>query len=205
MTSTEWAAWGAVLAALLSIVASLVVVYWQNKKQWLLHSASMVTTLLEEFESEDFELKRRRCAELAERHLSGKQATLLKHYGFGVLGFFEHVGHLVRRHALDEEMVWNRLGWEIAGYYEALSSPPSLIAELRENHPSIFTEFEWLHRKMLVYFSKHGDRVYDSNHKLVWMQKFLEQELLGGPGAHARAEGQGDSQREPNPAAPADQ
>lgn len=204
MTSTEWAAWSAVLAAFLSIVASLVVVYLQNKKQWLLHSASMVTTLLEEFESEHFEVKRRRCAELAARHLSGKHATLLKHYGFGVPGFFEHVGHLVRRRALDEEMVWNRLGWEIAGYYEALSAPPSLIAELRENHPSIFTEFEWLHRKMFAHFSKHGDMVYDSNHQLVWMKEFLDQELLGGPGAHARAQGRVDSQCAPNQGGPAD-
>ncbi len=204
MTSTEWAAWAAVLAALVSIVASVAGVYWQIKKQWLLHSATMVTALLGEFESEEFKRKRRQCSELAALHLSGENASLIGNYGFGVLGFFEHVGHLVRRGALDTEMIWNRLGWEIVGYYEALTAQPSLIAQLREDHPSAYSEFEWLHRTMLVHFRRHGDRVYSRKHELVWMSSFLNQERLGGAGIDVRTENRLEPQRAPNPAAQPD-
>lgn len=186
MSGEQWAAWAAVLAALLSIAVSMAVVYWQFRKSWLLHSAVMMTSLLEQFEATAFAESRRRCGELAARHVQGEQVSLRGNYGFGIFGFFEHIGHLLRRGALDEELVWNRMGWEIVGYWEAFGARKrSLILELREaGKISEYCEFEWLHRRMLDWYFKAGDRVYDSDGTLVWMKEFLASERGGGPRGH---------------------
>lgn len=188
MSVSDWAAWGAIFVSLLGVMASLAGVHWQNRKQWLLHSAAMVTALLDKFESEQFESKRRRCGQLAAQHLRGECVTLAGNYGFGVLGFFEHVGHLVRRGALDEEMVWNRMGWEVMGYYSAFTSEPNLIEQIRVGNPTLYVEMEWLHMRMLAREVRSGACPHvsgaDGRPRLRWMDEFITQECaLGLDGA----------------------
>jgi len=177
MSTSDLAAWGAVMMALFGILASIGGVGWQIKKQWLLHSATMVTDLVSQFNSESFERRRRRFIKLLLQHRQGEDVSLSGNYGFGVLGFFEHIGHLVRRGALDETMIWNKFGWEVVCYYRILTSGKNLITELREqqSNPAEYTELQWLYFRMLRVFRVHGTIVNEATDP-PWMHDFIEQE-----------------------------
>jgi hypothetical protein len=151
----------------------------QVQKQWLLSSAALVSDLLAEFNSADFASKRRRYAELMWAHIRGEDVTLIGNTGFGVLGMFEHVAYLVRRNALDKDMVWNKFGWEIVGYYFCVTSPTNLLEQLRVNHhdETLYEHFEWFARRMISDYQSRKTPVYDARGRLTWLDPFIQQEI----------------------------
>jgi hypothetical protein len=60
---------------------------------------------------------------------------------FGILNFFEHIGHLSRAGHLDARDVWHTFGWWILIMGHDLRS---LVDEEREESKTVFCDFEWL-------------------------------------------------------------
>jgi len=178
LSISDSAAWGAIIIALIGVITSLGAVWWQIKKQWLLHSADMITSLVDRYNSESFEQRRLRFISMLLDHRDGKDITLIGNYGFGILGFFENIGHLVRRGALDKLMVWNKFGWEIIAYYNAITFRHDFIQEIRkhDHDETHYEEFEWLNNEMVNVFKKRGTKIYDDKGDVIWLDAFFKQE-----------------------------
>lgn len=154
MTKTELAAWAAVLVTLLGIFSTVIGIWFQTRKQWLLHSANLVSELADQFTGDEWRVYRKHSAEALQRHRSGGSIDLSK--DIPVLGFFENIGHLVRRKAIDKLMIWNKFGWYVTRYYLALTEDEDLIDDIRtkERDPTLWEELEWLNREMLKIYKK---------------------------------------------------
>lgn len=64
-----------------------------------------------------------------------------------VLDFFETIGLMTHRGALDEEMVWNTLFYWFDKYWEAAQPR---IQEERKKHPEAWKELEYLEGRCLA-------------------------------------------------------
>jgi len=170
------AAWAAVLVTVIAVLAGLGGVWWQLRKASFLHSAEMVTTLTERFDSETLRRSRVDFAQLLEAHRHGNRVELSG--DLPVLGFLENVGHLVRRRALDEKMVWNSFSWLLARYYIALTARGNLLDNIRrkETEPELYVEFEWLCRRTLQTYGRLGVRVDGHPIKEAWLDQLFAQE-----------------------------
>lgn len=179
MEPSDLAAWTGVGITAVAVVGSLIGVFFQVYKQWVLSSAAFVSNLLSEFNSPHFASSRRKCAEVMIAHLRGKDVTLVGNYGFGVLGMFEHISYLVRRGALDRDMVWNKFGWEMVGYYYCVTSGTNLLEQLRANHRdrTQYEHFEWYAPKMIKSYKSRRTPVFDERGRLTWLEAVLEQEV----------------------------
>ena len=60
---------------------------------------------------------------------------------FGILNFFEHIGHLTREGHLDARDVWHTFGWWILIMDHDLRP---LVNEERVESKTVFCDFEWL-------------------------------------------------------------
>jgi hypothetical protein len=63
-----------------------------------------------------------------------------------VFDFFETIGILVRKRALDKELVWSSFFYWLHGYY---LFGKKFLDEQRKNFPARYDEFVWLHNKLL--------------------------------------------------------
>jgi membrane dipeptidase len=166
------------LVALIGVFASLAVAAWQIRRQWLLNSANLVTLLVDRFNSPDWEAKRVKFTSLLLKPSDDPGRTLLGNYGYGVLGFYEHIGHLVRRGAVDLFMIHNKFAWEIVCYYQLIRSEKDLLGEVRDRHndKTQYMELEWLNRAMVKKYRHLGTDVYDDQGRVRWMDDFIKQE-----------------------------
>lgn len=178
MGDSDLAAWTGVAVGAVAIVGSLIGVMLQVHKQSVLSAATLVSDLLAEFNSPGFAVRRKRCAELLAAHLLGEDVTLVGNTGYGVFGMFEHIAYLVKRGALDRDMVWNKFGWEMVGYYVCVTSPPNLLEQLRVNHRdnTLYEHFEWFALKMIQRYRSRKTPVYDERGQLTWLEAFLQEE-----------------------------
>ena len=62
-----------------------------------------------------------------------------------VLDFFETIGYLLRRGALDEKMVWHTFFHWIMGYYQAAEE---YINDKRKSEPTVWEDFVELQGRM---------------------------------------------------------
>lgn len=157
LTQSEIAAWLTVVVTFLGVIAALAGVWWQVRRQWLLHSATLVTQLDDRFNSKEWLAYRYQCAKQLEAHYrGGKDLDLLKN--FPVLGFFENLAYMVRAGALDKKMVWNKFGWYVVGYYKAITVRKNALkaARQQEGDETIWEEFEWLYWQMEQIYRKRG-------------------------------------------------
>jgi hypothetical protein len=176
-----------IVVGVLGIVTAIAAVWWQMRKQWLLHSAQLITELVAQFRSDELVGERRKLARLIAERVDGKVVQLEGDYP--VLGFFENIGLLARRDALDKEMVFNKFGWEVVRYHDALTHPTDLIAETRERHrePSLYEETEWLYRCMLRMYRRKGIDMADPGSHAARVHELLVQELEGDSQPTARS------------------
>ena len=71
-----------------------------------------------------------------------------------VLDFFETLGLLIRRHALDRKVVWHTFFYWIHGYYRFARE---FIAKQQSESPNRYTEFKYLHeRARQIETRRHG-------------------------------------------------
>lgn len=100
----------------------------------------------ERFESPEF-LKKRCAAAYAISRKSGSDIE-------DVLDFFESLGLLTRRKALDQEFVYSTFFYWLHGY---ASKSRDLIAEQRKQYPARYGDLVWLHRELVaIEESKYG-------------------------------------------------
>jgi hypothetical protein len=175
--TATWAAWVTATATLLGVIVALIGVWWQLRRQWLLNSATAVTALTDRFTSEEWRAYRAHCAAVIQLNDSGEPVDLAK--DFPILGFFETMGHLVRRGILDEQMIWNKFGWYIVRYHLALSSDRNLIEANRrsENDDTLWEEFDWLNRRMLRIYSRKSVNIAGPELRRQRVDELLQQEL----------------------------
>jgi hypothetical protein len=165
MDSNTLATWIGSIGTITGVILAGWGIYLQLKKQWLLNSANTVTTLAETWGNESWRKFRKHSATSLKTKLNGGNINLSK--DLPVLGFFENLGHLVRRGAFDKEMIWNKFGWYIVRYYIATCYKEDLIQEIRakENDITLWEEFQWLTSEMLVIYQKRGVLIIDENKK----------------------------------------
>lgn len=141
----------------LGVVLGFAGVWYQVRRQWLLNSATTVTSFEQRFISPEWKEYRMNCALFIKAHQAGEEVYLSE--DVQVLGMFEHMALLTRRKAIDLEMVWNKFGWYIVRYYEGLTTGPrDLIHHIREaeSDQTLWEEFEWLYRRMLHEYRRRG-------------------------------------------------
>jgi hypothetical protein len=71
-----------------------------------------------------------------------------------VLNFFETVGLLVRRHAINEEMAWHTFGYWVDCYGGASAT---VVQEVRRKHPDEFEDFVALRRRLAAREAARGN------------------------------------------------
>lgn len=179
MSASDIGTISGVAVAIIGILASLWAVFWQVRKGWLLHSANLVTTLVDRFNSPDWEAKRVRCINLLLKSNNDSERTLVGNYGFGVFGFFENIAYLVHCGALHPMMVFNKFAWEIVCYHQLAHGEIDLIAQIRKRGSNTeYMEFDWLCDKMLKIYHEFGTEIYDSSGRVKWMGDFITQETM---------------------------
>jgi hypothetical protein len=176
MSITDFIAISGAGAALIGVFVTLLAAWWQGRKQWLLNSANLVTSLVDRSNSPDWEARRVKFINLLLAPVT--ERTLMGNYGFGVLGFYENIGYLVHCGALDLGMVHNKFGWDIVCYYQLIRGEKDLLAEVRGQHNdnSLYMQLEWLNQAMVEQYRKLGTKVYDAKGRVFWMDDFIMQE-----------------------------
>jgi hypothetical protein len=161
-----------------AILISVLGLLYQLRREWLLHSAEMVTNLVAQFNSEDFEKRRRNLAAHLELVVSGKPVSLTSDYGLGVLGFYENLSHLVRRRALDEMMVWTKFSWELVCYFQCITTEGNALAveRMRNGDPTLYEEMEWLNARFVRIYRRKGASLYKDSGRVRWLEDFFLQE-----------------------------
>lgn len=162
----------------IAIIVSVLGLIYQLRREWLLHSAEMVTSLVAQFTSEEFGKRRRRFATRLEPAVSGKPVLLTIDYGPGVLGFYENVSHLVRRRALDEMMVWTKFSWELVCYFQCITMGDNALAIERKKNgdPTLYEEMEWLNARFVRIYRRKGVSLYGDDGRIRWLEAFFLQE-----------------------------
>ncbi len=119
-------------------------------REWLLNSARLVTDFVKEYAHEMVIHRKNLASEILAIRDSKVKLDLTNY--FPLLGFFEHIGHLVHRGVLDREMVWNKFFHQVEMYYLALTKPVNYIENARqsENQPMWYVELEWLYHDLAV-------------------------------------------------------
>lgn len=145
-----------IVMAITGLIVTIVLFAIQQRKTWLLNSATMIISLADRFESKEMHEYRRDCFLEFEKKLKNEPVNITKCYH--ILGFFENIGYLVRRGVLDKGMVWNKFSWVIERYYLLLTYKTNYLQSIRdkEQTPDIYTEFEWLNSEMIKLDKKNG-------------------------------------------------
>jgi hypothetical protein len=157
------AALASATTALIALFVAALATFFQIKAlrhAWLSNSASMVTKFVDDWQSRQYRIFRKRFAtqllEVREMKTKDPQAEdFIKKIGIvdlPVLGFFENVAYLTRRGVLDKGMIWNKFFWELERYYIAITQPADLLKECRKgDQTTIYSELEWLYKDLLAY------------------------------------------------------
>jgi hypothetical protein len=155
-------------------------VWYQVQRQWLLHSAAMVTQLVDRFhDSEAWIHRRHQFITMVLDRRAGKPVSLQQYqFGYGIPGFYENLAYLVKRGALDEWMVWTKFGWWVVCHYQLLTKGKDLIAELRHQagDPTHYEEFEWLNAQMVRLFHEKGVKVFSDKGDVEWLEIMVARE-----------------------------
>ncbi|MCI4369106.1 MAG: hypothetical protein L3K09_06055 [Thermoplasmata archaeon] len=143
VTGIDIATWTAIAAWAL-VIGTLAVMYWQTLQAQRLHSANAVMELRERFDSSRVRQARR---QLALQLLEGKEKEI---GNWEVPAFFELMGAMTHRRALDETLVWHAFGGWITNYWFALCHPVDIVGSHRSDFrdPLVLAEFEWLKDRM---------------------------------------------------------
>jgi hypothetical protein len=183
MNDAVLAQWVGSMGTIFGVLFGLLGIWWQLKKQWLLNSANFISGLAIEFSSDTWIAHRKKSADKVKLHYENQAATLSR--DIPILGFFENIGYMVRRGALDKEMVWNKFGWYVVRYYIGLTYKVDLIEQARtkEADKTLWMETEYLYIEMLNLYKNHGvtviiaDAIVTDQNKRIRIEELLEQEL----------------------------
>ncbi len=127
------ATWTALVTALVAIVG----LWTQYRQSSFALSVDLIIKLDERFKSEKM-IKIRKAA--AESILNKTNSNV-----DDVLEFFELIGLLIRRGALDEKMVWHTFLTWIDGYWHSTNG---YITAERKKDPTLWKDFSYLHKRV---------------------------------------------------------
>lgn len=156
-------AWAAVVAAAVAVYA----IWAESRRSRFALGIDLLLRLEADF-GNDRMLTARRLASKALRSDDPSDAD-------DVLDFFEMIGLLVRRGALDKYVVWHNFFYWIHRYY---LSAQDYITAIQKEDPTIWADLVELHRS-LVLIEKKERRCTDSNLQLTEAEltEFLEEEI----------------------------
>lgn len=178
MHSTDNVQTIAIVVQTIAIVISVLVLFYQLRRDWRFHSAEMVTNLVAQFYSKEFEERRRSLAAHLEPVIAGKPVSLPEADAFEVLSFYENLAYLVRRGALDRLMVWNAFSWGLVCYFQCMTLNDNALRRLREkyNDQTFFEEIQWLNGKFIKIYGRRRVPVYGEDGKVRWLETFFAHE-----------------------------
>lgn len=168
MLNINWtmvSAWAALLTALVAIAT-----LWQERRDARFStSVDLLWRTDDLFRSNQKMLEKRRAA--AKGIVKGIVVTELD----DVLDFFEMVGHLMRRKALDEEMVWYNYYTRALGYWILAQK---YITEVRKDDKTIWMDYEYLVTRLIkVEKRKNKGRYHNPLLTKEAVKEFLTQEI----------------------------
>jgi hypothetical protein len=148
--------WGPVLAAVVTLVG-VMVAYLALRRQ-ILSSKETLDALKMQIELSNKSLNINLTLELEKRfnddkfrELRKKAHESIRNKKFDavdeVLDFFETVALLVKRNAVDEEIVWHTFFWWIRGYWVTTEN---YILEKQEKEPSVWEDLRNLYNKLVA-------------------------------------------------------
>lgn len=157
-------------AALITAAAAVVALILQSRHTRFSVSLDMLWRLEQQFRGDGIMLQRRKSA--AESLIANAPNSDLDE----VLNFFELLGFLLRRNAIDAEMVWYSFYSRGTGYWFASQE---YILAIRNEDPTIWMDFEYL-IKILTKLEKRKNKASRKDLQLTEEQiaSFLKEECL---------------------------
>jgi hypothetical protein len=156
-SETFWVAVGSI-----GTISAVLMAVRQIRLSRLTGSADLLLRLEDRFDEEEF-MKSRVAAATALKKASWPRKEVIE----DVFDFFETVGILVRKGALNKELVWNSFSYWLHGYF---LYGENFLKEQRNKFPARYDEAVWLHKALLkVEKSKRPSP------KIEW-KNFLEEE-----------------------------
>jgi hypothetical protein len=150
MSMGDKIAFGIGIMGLALAAVNLWLVYRTILSQWLSNSATLVTSFEQQFGSQEIMKSRQKLAKIIqEERQSPHTGHVLAGY-WPILSFFDGIGAMARRKAIDKELVFNRFAWRIVRCYYALTVETQLLQNTRNftNEPRLYEQFEWLAQDM---------------------------------------------------------
>jgi hypothetical protein len=170
----DWTAIGSIATAA-AVVVAIIVAVWESRRHHFAHSVDLIRDLRKDFDSPEFRVVRKKAAESLKGKTYDDPANPINKDSDEVLDFFDVVGYLTYRGALDNRMVWHDFYYWIVGYYE---NAQVHIAKNVKNDPARWEDFVRIYRTMLDVesdrTSRPEEKLHLSSEKLV---EFLEEEI----------------------------
>ena len=139
-----------IVGTLAAVAAALIAAYQVYLSRFSL-GVDLTLRLDERFESAEF--LKKRCA--AAHAIKGQPGSDIE----DVLDFFESLGLLTRRGALDQEFVYSTFFYWLYGY---VSKCRGFIAEQRKKFPPRYGDLLWLHKKLVAIEESRYGPIQDS-------------------------------------------
>ena len=133
---TEVATWATALATL---IVSAITCY-QVRHSRLALGVDTLLKLESQFNSPEMRIIRAKAATGLQKHIETDEL-------YEVLGFFETVGLLSRKKAIDAELLWHTFMWWLTSYYQ-LCKHMTIRQRLEEADPTYWSELEHLVNKI---------------------------------------------------------
>jgi hypothetical protein len=141
MDANSISAWAGLAAAIAAIVGLII----QSRQTAFALGVDLLMNLDERWVSVEM-VETRRCA--AKGLLEGRPEDAVE-----LLNYFEFLGLLLHRRALDKTMVWHDLSHWILQYYDAAAE---YIQKRRHEDKHLWIEFQWLYDTMVEVERKHA-------------------------------------------------
>lgn len=157
--NSDFGAWAQAAAAVVAL-ATLFAIYWQIRKEGLRHSADLILELRNRYHSQEVRKTRQASAKSIKKARDNgedpQERATKNNTEDELLDFFNRIGLLVQRRALDKSMVAsafynsvNKYCWANKGY----------ITAIRDDSSTTWEELSYLHREIYLVHKSNSVRV----------------------------------------------
>jgi len=127
----------AAYAALATAIVAILTIWYEYRRSRFALGVELIMKLDDRFNSKEMQKKR----QIAVESLPNKGNPSTSE----ILDFFELIGLLTRRGAIDEEIVWNTFSYSIYYYYYLARE---YVKEVRKSDPHMWENLDYLHRRL---------------------------------------------------------
>jgi hypothetical protein len=140
-------AWASVAAVFVAIIALI----FQTKSSRFALGIDLIFKLNDYFDNEQMiKIRKEAAAAILNKTYSGVDV---------LLNFFETIGFLVKKNAIDRKVVWNFFSFFVINYYQAASN---FIKDIRKDDKTVWSNLEYLYNE-LVKIEKSERKCKDSD------------------------------------------